>query len=134
MKVSALDLDTLVRTVWGEARGEPELGQAAVIGVIINRWKDPRWPETIIGVCWQPKQFSCWNNNDPNRKLIERLDVLSKDYQRLYYLAVQQLVGIASDPTRGANHYHATTMKKKPKWASANQFVLVLGRHAFYKL
>ncbi|CAF0809757.1 unnamed protein product, partial [Didymodactylos carnosus] len=36
---TADEIDVLTRTVWGEARGESEEGQAAVAHVILNRVK-----------------------------------------------------------------------------------------------
>lgn len=37
------DIDTLARTVWGEARGESLLGKEAVACVILNRHKSGKW-------------------------------------------------------------------------------------------
>ena len=72
------DVDALARTVFGEARGECLSGQEAVASVILNRvafsgrrggyW----WGNTVYEVCHKPWQFSCWNQNDPNRRLLEQ--------------------------------------------------------------
>ena len=64
------DIDTLARTLFGEARGELYGGRVAVANVIINRaasqvtW----WGNTVEEVCRKPKQFSCWDLkfNKPN--------------------------------------------------------------------
>ena len=64
---------TLARTLYGEARGEPREGIEAVANVILNRVLSNRYPNTIAKVCLQRLQFSCWNDNDPNRKIISRL-------------------------------------------------------------
>ena len=43
----------LARAVYFEARSESELGQLAVAKVILNRVKDPNYPNTICGVVYQ---------------------------------------------------------------------------------
>jgi spore germination cell wall hydrolase CwlJ-like protein len=39
----------------------------------MNRVHSPRFPATAGAVCLQPRQFSCWNHNDPNRARIVNL-------------------------------------------------------------
>ena len=74
------DTDILARTIYGEARGESISGQEAIASVILNRVAFAKrrgrywWGNTIAGVCLAPWQFSCWNENDLNRKIIERAD------------------------------------------------------------
>ncbi|MBC8157732.1 MAG: cell wall hydrolase, partial [Alphaproteobacteria bacterium] len=69
------ELDIMARTVWGEARGEDEIGKIAVAHVIKNRAKHPKWwGKTIMEVCLKPWQFSCWNKKDPNR---EKMDAVT---------------------------------------------------------
>ena len=52
-------VELLARLINGEARGEPYIGQVAVGAVIMNRVKDPSFPNTIAGVIYQKGQFSC---------------------------------------------------------------------------
>src|SRR3546814_2812197 len=74
MNVTAEDVDTLARTVFGEARGEPMPGKIAVAWCIRNRveldlhddGKPDWWGEGYTAVCRKSWQFSCWNENDPN--------------------------------------------------------------------
>ena len=64
------DVLALARTLWGECRGEPKIGQIAVAWVILNRAEQPGWwskshteaimDDTIEAVCLCPHQFSCW--------------------------------------------------------------------------
>jgi hypothetical protein len=62
MKITHDDVDTLARTIYGEARGENMLGKRAVAHVILNRVKaNSWWGKTIAGVCRYKWQFSCWN-------------------------------------------------------------------------
>lgn len=116
--VSEYDIDTLARTIYGEAEPENHADAQAIAHVVMNRLRHPQqWPETIAEICMQPWQFSCWNVNDPNRKRIiaaagpwfDRC----KDYAR-------KVTGGAEDQTRGATHYYATYVKA-PKWARGHQ-------------
>ena len=49
----------LAEGIYFEARGEPEAGQAAVAQVILNRVRNPAYPDTICGVVYQNKN---WRN------------------------------------------------------------------------
>ncbi len=52
------ELLLLSKLVTGEARGESYEGQVAVAAVVINRVKDPRFPNTIKDVIYQKNAFS----------------------------------------------------------------------------
>jgi hypothetical protein len=45
--------------------------------------------KTIKDVCLQPKQFSCWNSNNPNRKLLLTLDTNSELYENIRKIVEQ---------------------------------------------
>ena len=47
----------LAEGIYFEARGEPESGQAAVAQVILNRVRNPAYPDTICGVVYQNKNW-----------------------------------------------------------------------------
>lgn len=55
---SSSEVTMLARAVFGEARGEPYIGQVAVAAVILNRVKSPLFPKTISGVIFQPGAFT----------------------------------------------------------------------------
>ncbi len=57
------DLDTLMLTIYGEARGEGLEGKFGVGFVIVNRSR--LWKKSIKDVCYEKNQFSCYNSNDP---------------------------------------------------------------------
>lgn len=125
-------VDTLARTIWGEARGEGRKGMEAVAAVILNRVAKPCWwGRTIETVCTKPWQFSCWNANDPN--LAKLLSVTERDPQFKVALEIATLAeaGELPDPTNGATHYH--TKAVSPKWAEGKQPCAVIGNHLFYK-
>lgn len=133
------DLITLVRTVHGEARGEPPPGKIAVAHVVLNRWRRPGWwtrnkgdgipDDTIAAACRDPYQFSCWLPGDPNRHVIESAPL--PDMLESLWPAVDALTGRAPDPTSGATHYYATSITPPP-WAAGKTPTVIIGRHAFF--
>ena len=132
------DIDILARTLYGEARGEyAQNGPAsliAVANVILNRFKKGgRYGQTLTEVCLKPRQFSCWNPKDPNRRLLHQ-DNLEADpvFKLCQQVARKVMKGIWPDLTRESNHYHASSCR--PSWARAEKIRLRLGHHIFYKL
>lgn len=47
------EYQTLLQIVEAEATGEDQMGKLLIANVILNRVKDPRFPDTIEGVVWQ---------------------------------------------------------------------------------
>jgi len=138
--INSQDIDILARTLYGEARGEyAKTGLSSLIAVgnvIINRWHTPHKPfgKTLGAVCLKPWQFSCWNENDPNRKVIENVT----EQETLFKLCktVSERIALCHWPdlTNGANHYHSTSLDKTPQWAKGKKPIVTIGRHIFYKL
>ena len=58
-------INCVARTIYAEAKGEGEKGQAAVASVIWNRAGGKC--ENLIDVVLKYKQFSCWNKKKPGR-------------------------------------------------------------------
>ena len=52
------DVRLMAMAINGEARGEPYSGQVAVGAVILNRVRNPSFPNTIAGVVYQPLAFT----------------------------------------------------------------------------
>jgi N-acetylmuramoyl-L-alanine amidase len=137
-RASAQEIDTLARTLWGEARGEGILGMAAVAAVIMNRVradlghdnKPDWWGEGILGVCRKPYQFSCWNDNDPNRVKLRSVNNADPLFVQAITIAHLAAAGWLADPTVGSTHYHAITIH--PNWAEGKTPNVTLGRHVFY--
>lgn len=134
----ALAVDTLARTIWGEARGESQSGMEAVGCVVQNRVAVAQakggywWGNDIIKVCQKPFQFSCWNANDPNR--LRLMGVTERNIQFATCLRIARRVvhGRIPDITGGATHYHASDIF--PHWAVGQKPVATIGHHIFYKL
>lgn len=130
------DIDILARTIYGEARGEDRMGKKAVACVILNRYRSKKWfsGKTIAETCqfcvkgskWH--QFSCWNEGDPNRKLIESATLAQLG--ECYEIAEKFVSGEYKDFLCGACHYH--TLNTAPAWAKGKKPDFKIGQHLFY--
>lgn len=133
-------IEALARTMWGEARGEPDAdaGLRAVAHVVLNRRDAPGWwGHTVVQVCRHAAQFSCWNEGDPNlpqllkvtesdpvfalaRRIAAELLTLDRDARR------------SADTTHCATHYHAANIRT-PYWARGREPLCRIGNHLFYR-
>lgn len=125
------DIDTLARTIYGEARGETFEGQKAVGLVIINRYKSNKWfaGSSVADTCLKSMQFSCWNATDPNSEKIKKAS--TKTISAFLKLAEDLIKGKFADITNGATHYHTKAIK--PSWAKGKIPCAEIGQHVFYK-
>ncbi len=131
---SASEVKCLATAIYFEARGEPERGQIAVAQVVLNRLKNPAYPNTICAVVYQNKnrrhacQFSFACDGIPDRITNRKAWDASKT------LATKILnddrTMFLSD-VGAATHYHANYVR--PRWARAMKKVDKIGRHIFYK-
>ena len=127
----------LALTVFGEGRGESIEGKVAIANVIMNRLCDKRWPKTIASVCLQPLQFSCWNDEDPNSKVLLRKSKQGTGYdtdiawKECLFAARGVINRYVRDNTKGANHYHTKAIK--PSWAAKMERTAEIGNHLFYR-
>jgi spore germination cell wall hydrolase CwlJ-like protein len=134
----ALEIDTLARTLWGEARGEGSAGMQAVAAVVMNRVRIAQarggywWGGSIIQVCQKPYQFSCWNKDDANFRKVLAADRGDRLFGLALEMARRAAEGALPDPTGGATHYHAAGCS--PAWAKNRKPAAVIGRHIFYNL
>ena len=81
VKMTEYDLQIFARTLFGEARGEGDEGLEAVACVILNRFRANKWftgyemqngkkIPNVAQTCLKKAQFSCWNKNDVNYKML----------------------------------------------------------------
>ena len=129
------DRDLLIKTVYGEASGEPALGQAGVTHAILNRVRAGGYGQGIAGVVKAPvpnprdaargyHEFSPWNTgrategnptaqhlspNDPN-------PVLARAYSNIGDIVDKAYSGLIPDQTGGATHYYGR-MRGHPSWS-----------------
>lgn len=134
------DRFVLALTIWGEARGEPVEGQIAVAQVVRNRLSDatntaPRWRD----VCLAPKQFSCFNENDPNYPKIQRAATMlltqepTPELRQALWIADGVMGGMLMDNTKGSRNYLTFALygTKPPKWAVNKPIKTRIGSHVF---
>jgi hypothetical protein len=127
------EVDVLARTIWAEARGEGETGMLAVANVIANRKRKQKWwGKTIREVCLKPSQFSCWNENDPNRRKLLDVKVGDPAFDKALKIAEQVINGEVGDNTMGATYYYARSMRIAPKWAQGHLPCAQIGNHIFF--
>ena len=134
-------LDTLARTLWGEARGEGAAGMAAVAAVIRNRIDvsaahDGRywWGNDWMSVCRARAQFSCWNPGDPNRPKLLAVDDSDPAFRLARQVAADAIAGRIEDPTFGATSYKVASLAWPYAWGRFRQPLVTIGNHAFYNL
>ncbi|KAF8360601.1 hypothetical protein PRIPAC_87524 [Pristionchus pacificus] len=127
------DVDVLKKTMWHEARGEPELGQIGVAHVIKNRADANRgyWGgRNVADVCLKSKQFACWNNQSPDNS-----NPSGEGYDRMHEIARGVLDGRIPDPTRGALYYN-NPAKETASWVNnvePGERIPHNGNHVFYR-
>jgi len=137
------DFEILCLTVIGEGRGEPVEGQIAIANVIMNRSRIQK--KSIKEICLAPAQFSCWNETDPNRLLLETLikEILLGNHEVGFYKQIMYVVGGVydgkiSDNTKGVQNYMTTKLFNsplRPGWAKkpkAEPFQI--GSHTFIRV
>lgn len=130
------DIDVLARTIYGEARNQIFEGQVAVAYVIKTRSIERN--KSITDICLAPKQFSCWNQSDPNRKIIEFVGLDNYRFMTCFGIAALTITGQLENPAVGANHYYTTKniLKSKtwpPSWAKEMTKIDIIGDHTFLK-
>lgn len=136
------ELVLLAMQGWGEARGEPDNGLAAVQHVVLTRCAMKH--TTVAQEVLRPWAFSAFNAKDPNRfKLLQPLKFGSlKDWERAVSLAESCLHG-SPNPMPEATHYIVdkfwlSPVGKRPQWYDLNEIASgrtkklgVIGRHVF---
>lgn len=109
----------LAGTIFGESRGCGRPAMENVAQCVLNRVADKWNSGGITGVCLAYKQFSCWNQNDPNRAKILAAAASSSNptWALALDIAGAALAGNNPDRINGADSYFAKSMAKPPYWA-----------------
>jgi hypothetical protein len=122
----------LAEGIYFEARGEPESGQAAVAQVILNRVRNPAYPDTICGVVYQNEKrrhkcqfsFAC----DGRAEIIRSQEA---------WKTAERIGGEVTDGTTwldevgDSTHYHTDYVR--PRWGRRMIKVDKIGAHIFYR-
>jgi len=120
MGLTENDINLMANAVYGEARGEPYIGQVAVAAVILNRVKSPLFPNTVSGVIFEPRAFTAvadgqiWLTPDETAKK-----------------AVKDAVN-GWDPTGGCIYYFNPETATSA-WIWSRPQVKRIGKHIFCK-
>ncbi|MEH7236880.1 spore cortex-lytic enzyme [Bacillus sp. JJ1562] len=112
------DIQLLANAVYGEARGEPYIGQVAVAAVILNRLDSPTFPDTVSGIIFEPLAFTAvadgqiWlTPNEQSKKAV--IDAIN-----------------GWDPTGGATYYFNPETATS-KWIWGRPQIKRIGKHIF---
>ncbi|WP_413467441.1 spore cortex-lytic enzyme [Metabacillus niabensis] len=87
------DIQLMANAVYGEARGEPYIGQVAVAAVILNRVNSPTFPNTVSGVIFEPLAFTAvadgqiWLTPNENAKkaVLDAINGFDPTENAIYY-------------------------------------------------
>jgi len=122
----------LATGIYFEARGENLRGQAAVAQVILNRVRNPTYPNTICGVVYQNDS---WHNRCQFSFACDGIKdrILSPSiYKTAQDIAMAVTAGkIFIEEVGSSTHYHATYVA--PRWANTMKMMKKIGLHKFYR-
>ena len=114
------NLNLLSRLIFGEARGEPYVGQVAVGAVVLNRVKSSSFPNTIAGVIYQNGAFDVVSDGQIN--LVQNSTAKK---------AAQDALN-GWDPSYGAIYYFNPNTATS-KWIWSRPMTVTIGKHRFCK-
>ena len=129
---TAAEQKCLATGIYFEARGESLRGQAAVAQVILNRVRNPTYPNTICGVVYQNDH---WRNRCQFSFACDgRKDRITSPQ----HYKIAQEVGMAVTAGKiflpevaSSTHYYAQYVS--PRWARSMEKMKKIGLHIFYR-
>jgi spore germination cell wall hydrolase CwlJ-like protein len=124
-------LRCLTQAVYYEAALESTEGQQAVAQVVLNRVRDPNYPNSVCGVVYEGAErvtgcqfsFTCDGS-------LARAPV-SWAWRRSDAVARAALAGFVARPVGTATHYHADYVL--PYWSPTLGKITQIGAHIFYR-
>lgn len=114
------NVNLLARVIYGEARGEPYVGQVAVGAVILNRVKSSKFPNTISGVVYQSGAFDAVSDGQVNLTPDSTAKKAAQDALNGW------------DPSYGAIYYFNPNTATN-KWIWSRPMTVTIGKHRFCK-
>jgi N-acetylmuramoyl-L-alanine amidase len=119
-KASGNSSDTLLlaRLINGEARGEPYEGQVAVGAVILNRVRNPKFPNSIAGVVYQPGAFTAIVDGQVHAEMQQQSIKAARDALNGW------------DPSSGAIYYFNPDTATSG-WIWSRPLIKIIGKHRF---
>ncbi|QOR35814.1 spore cortex-lytic enzyme [Clostridium sp. 'deep sea'] len=119
-QVTNNDVGLLAKAIYGEARGEPYIGQVAIAAVILNRVESSAFPNTVSGVIFEPLAFTAVSDGQ---------FYMTPD-QQSFKAARDALNGW--DPTSGCLYYF-NPVTATSSWIWTRPHVMTIGKHRFLK-
>lgn len=118
--ISPNDINLIAHVVYGEARGQPFIGQVAVAAVILNRYHSSIFPHSIPAIIFQPGAFTSISNGQAWLGLHPQNVEAAQDAVHGW------------DPTHGALYYWNPATATSP-WIWSQPVMLQIGQHVFAK-
>ena len=127
----AYDLYIGAATLFMETSGECTEGRIAVAHVLANRLKKGGFGRTLSEICLRYRQFSGWNDKDPNGiRFAVVPDNVMGPFEQILSEAIE---GKSTDPTGGALYYFNPKLAA-PAWDfSKLEKTAAIGSHTFYR-
>jgi N-acetylmuramoyl-L-alanine amidase len=117
------DIYLMSQIVYAESKGEPFQGKVAVASVILNRVLDPKFPNTIKEVIFQPYAFSCVVDGSISVEPSE--DCVTAVYEAI----------AGSDPTGEALFFYNPEISTCSWMISVEKYnTIPIGQHLFFTL
>jgi hypothetical protein len=126
-------MDCLSQAIYYEARSESEAGQRAVAQVVLNRVRNPGWPNSVCGVVYQgPMRVGggCQFTFTCDGSLMSAPGGIG--WAQARRIAGEALAGRVFTPVGLSTHYHAQYVS--PSWAPRLIPTAVIGLHDFYQM
>jgi len=124
------ELTALSCNIFHESRGESMAGKIGVAFVTLNRVESHRFPDSIVKVVYQHRQFS-WHTDGLSDKVKDLSAWKDAMHIASWVLGVNDKDYPYVDVTEGSLFYHST--KVNPDWASEENVVVRIDNHLFYK-
>ncbi|HEY8530986.1 MAG TPA: LysM peptidoglycan-binding domain-containing protein [Limnochorda sp.] len=123
--LSPSDLDLLARLVTAEAEGEVYAGQVAVAATVLNRMRDPRYPDTVYGVIFQ------YVNGLPQFSPVADGRISMPATESARKAVADALNGW--DPSNGALGFY-NPAKTSNAWVRNQPVTAAIGNHLFFRI
>jgi spore germination cell wall hydrolase CwlJ-like protein len=132
-KMRLISDDSLaIVTIWQEARNQSYEGKCAV-GEVIRKRAATRYNSdgTIVGTVLRRYQFSGWEHGDPNfipSFRIDDSDPIVKECKEAWLNSVNTNYSLGA-----VLYYNPQIVTTPPSWATADNFLIRIGDHEFFR-
>jgi spore germination cell wall hydrolase CwlJ-like protein len=127
VEINERELVCLAHNIVMESANQPNIGQAAVAWVTLNRVRASGYPDSICGVVWQDRQFSWTHDGKP--VTVTDMKAVSKAVD----IALAVVRGKIPDPSGGALHFYNPAIAK-PAWKKDVTWRIRIQDHDFVRL